>query len=823
MNRANNKNILIVDNTLSGKIVDDTDRVDGAAIYWDEAEDKYKHAPIDPATGVPYTGAIYDVDLGTHSLTAESVIFNDTPTITPSERELGWDVDNDTLSFGIPDGGIIQINQEPFDYYLNLEGSQIVNGDIVSVTGAASTKTAVVLCDATDATLARNVIGMVTVATINDNQVGRITKNGGKVRMLNTNAYNEGDILYVDPLNPGKWTNVMPTAPNRAVKIGTVTVKSLTEGVVELHLHCEAKLTELADVDGTPLTTLGQIPVWHQTEGVFDFDYNITDYYKKAGLELSKQLSGFVYGDAITATYNHTNRTITLTGDLTYLWKGEVKTLTSPWTSTAHTATAGMWFLYSTDGTTFSWSMTPFEFWHIQVAIAKYAATAVNSWAQCEMHGLMDYEAHEELHSQIGTYRVSGGQVTAGTITENTATDAAVTPGFDVAVVKDEDVSTTIPAWTQGTYTTMYIAAGSIATFSTVQTRPFHAGVGEYMYLNNPTTGAFAQGINARYYNVYQIMIPTTADADSQKYRMVMLQPQAEYTSLASAQAEDPRILNFGNLSNLSPEFVLYTRITFLTGAGNANNGKCTIPTNGVTYVVGSRAGQVSISGVSINNHQSLSNLTWGSSGHLGTASSFAAFDSSGAATNILTNTIAQISQVITNGVTDKSPSEDAVYDALALKLANVVEDTTPELGGDLSMNQKNINNTATLSVNQSYSGLIESATVGENVAFGDVLYLKFSDGKWWKAQANAVGTTPAKRMALATITADASGVLLIQGSVRYDSWTLASNKVFLSAATAGAVVTTAPSSSGNQVQCLGTAKTSTTMYFDPSNDVGEV
>ncbi len=47
----------------------------------------------------------------------------------------------------------------------------------------------------------------------------------------------------------------------------------------------------------------------------------------------------------------------------------------------------------------------------------------------------------------------------------------------------------------------------------------------------------------------------------------------------------------------------------------------------------------------------------------------------------------ATISQVITNGVTTKAPSEDAVFDALALKLANVVEDTTPQLGGPLDQN----------------------------------------------------------------------------------------------------------------------------------------
>lgn len=126
------------------------------------------------------------------------------------------------------------------------------------------------------------------------------------------------------------------------------------------------------------------------------------------------------------------------------------------------------------------------------------------------------------------------------------------------------------------------------------------------------------------------------------------------------------------------------------------------------------------------------------------------------------------------------------------------------------------------LSTNQSYSGIIESGTVGESVAFGDVLYLKFSDGKWWKANASGYTTTPAARMALAAISANASGILLVEGYVRYDSWTLAANKAYLSAATSGAITTTQPSTTGNQIQVIGIGLTSTKLYFRPSYDVGE-
>jgi hypothetical protein len=162
-----------------------------------------------------------------------------------------WDDDNNTYSFDVPDGGSIQIGQEPFDYYTNLEGAQIVDGDIVSSVGASGRRTAICLTDATNDAKSMAVLGMVTVATIGNNTVGRITKNGGKVRGLNTNAYNEGDVLWVNPASKGKWTATEPAAGNNKIKIGIVTVKHATQGVVELQLQVIPKLDNLSNVDGT--------------------------------------------------------------------------------------------------------------------------------------------------------------------------------------------------------------------------------------------------------------------------------------------------------------------------------------------------------------------------------------------------------------------------------------------------------------------------------------------------------------------------------------------------------------------------------------------
>lgn len=142
------------------------------------------------------------------------------------------------------------------------------------------------------------------------------------------------------------------------------------------------------------------------------------------------------------------------------------------------------------------------------------------------------------------------------------------------------------------------------------------------------------------------------------------------------------------------------------------------------------------------------------------------------------------------------------------------------DVNGTIRVNSYNINNA--LTTNSSYTGTYETATVGESVVFGDVLYLKFSDGKYWKAKADAYITTPATRMALGTISANASGDLLIEGLVRYDSWSFAAANIWLSATTAGAITSTQPSTTGNQIQKIGCAFASNKLQFRPSFDIGE-
>ena len=122
-------------------------------------------------------------------------------------------------------------------------------------------------------------------------------------------------------------------------------------------------------------------------------------------------------------------------------------------------------------------------------------------------------------------------------------------------------------------------------------------------------------------------------------------------------------------------------------------------------------------------------------------------------------------------------------------EISNVVEDTTPQLGGTLEINEKAILIDVALSTDHTWTGPTQLITAGENLAIFETAYLK-SDGKYWRIDADAEATAKGKIvMATAAISADATGIVLLPGEfsfIRDDStteWTVtaAGDTMFLS------------------------------------------
>lgn len=342
----------------------------------------------------------------------------------------------------------------------------------------------------------------------------------------------------------------------------------------------------------------------------------------------TKAFTWFVDNLNITVTWNSTNRTVILTHAtlVEYYWRGSYVSLTNSWTSAAHgTDTSKIYYLYSTDWATFAWSETKWDYYNIQVSLAFYDTTNSKWIYTREIHWTYDYESHIIDHNNIGTFRMSGWNLTDWTYVPNTSTDVAITPWFDQALIYDEDLPSIIPAWIQWTYTTVYIWAAWVATFWTTDSFPFKYTAAWYINYNNTTAWTLVQWATLKHYNVYQILMPVASDADSQKFRTILLQPQNEYGTLVAAEGEDFRSLNLWNLVSMAAEFVVYTRLTYSTNASYATTGK--VQLSSIMYLSWSKASQVLVWGFNPSSHANLNDLNWVDSWHIGTANTLAWFD----------------------------------------------------------------------------------------------------------------------------------------------------------------------------------------------------
>ncbi|MBU1067656.1 hypothetical protein KKE60_07695 [Patescibacteria group bacterium] len=134
---------------------------------------------------------------------------------------------------------------------------------------------------------------------------------------------------------------------------------------------------------------------------------------------------------------------------------------------------------------------------------------------------------------------------------------------------------------------------------------------------------------------------------------------------------------------------------------------------------------------------------------------------------------------------------------------------------------------------NLTAEGFKAIVTVGENVVGGDTLYMK-ADGKYWKSDADAGATMPAKVIAIEIIAADASGLVMHEGYYRNDDlydWTLGNGEANLlfpdegTGGTPGTIVQLAnqPAGAGDQVQVVGWVVTANIIYWRPSLELVQI
>ena len=164
----------------------------------------------------------------------QSFSFNTTPiSASNTPGSLSWNASENTLNLYHIGGVTQQIGQETFAYVRNRTGSTIANGTAVMFAGAEQGVTSRLLAapmvgDGSFDTL--YILG-ITTQDIADGDDGLVTI-WGSIHEVDTSAWNVGDLLYVDPSNPGKLINIKPTAPNNVIPIAAVLKKDATQGEI---------------------------------------------------------------------------------------------------------------------------------------------------------------------------------------------------------------------------------------------------------------------------------------------------------------------------------------------------------------------------------------------------------------------------------------------------------------------------------------------------------------------------------------------------------------------------------------------------------------
>jgi hypothetical protein len=176
--------------------------------------------------------------------------------------ELAWNNTDGTLDLGLQGGLKNKVGQQLVVKARNTSGSTITKGSVVKVVGVAGGFVGINLAQADTVANSETAFGIVA-EDIADSSNGFVAING-IIHGVNTNAFTEGDILYLSTATPGAFTNVKPASPNYIVVVGYVAKKSATDGHILLHVQNDTRQAveiQLAASDETTALTTGTAKV----------------------------------------------------------------------------------------------------------------------------------------------------------------------------------------------------------------------------------------------------------------------------------------------------------------------------------------------------------------------------------------------------------------------------------------------------------------------------------------------------------------------------------------------------------------------------------
>jgi hypothetical protein len=152
--------------------------------------------------------------------------------------------------------------------------------------------------------------------------------------------------------------------------------------------------------------------------------------------------------------------------------------------------------------------------------------------------------------------------------------------------------------------------------------------------------------------------------------------------------------------------------------------------------------------------------------------------------------------------------------------LADISEDATPQLGGDLDLNTNCIDYGAILTVNGQYEGSKITVDVDDASAAYGLVLAQAADFSYDRADADTAAQSVGLVMALESGTG--SKEVLIEGQLCATAWNWSAGLLYLSTSV-GTMTQTQPAGAGDQVVAIGWALSADTIYFKPSMVLVEI
>jgi hypothetical protein len=183
--------------------------------------------------------------------------------IDPGTGQLAWNADEGTLELGKANGVSNYVGAETMVLCRNASNTiTIPKGTAVMFAGTLGASGRLKVAPmVSDGTYPGYVFFGVTDEAIAGAADGYVTT-FGKIRGVNTSAYEDGDILWCNPAVAGGFTKVEPQAPNLKLAVAAV-IRAGSNGTIFVRWTTGARLQDLHDVEANGTKDNGDLLQWN--------------------------------------------------------------------------------------------------------------------------------------------------------------------------------------------------------------------------------------------------------------------------------------------------------------------------------------------------------------------------------------------------------------------------------------------------------------------------------------------------------------------------------------------------------------------------------